>query len=210
MPRGRPRKRQYDDTERLLQADENPAEPEGAPAEDAPSGAPIQEPGVEPAEEQNEPEAPAEPSKSADGRLRVVCNRPNAGSVINGRLFAPVEIEGEQMHVSELLPPADAERFASIPGYALFDRDENLHARRIEDALEVARQTKAAMTDRGSARIRDLQRELAEQQRANQSLTERLQAERARGDRLEGESKKLRKENAAYKAAGIQPSQAAA
>jgi hypothetical protein len=205
MPRGR--RRQYDET---LQVGENPTEPEETPAEDVPGEPPIQEPEAEPAEKQKEPEAPGEPSKSADGRLRVVCNRPNAGSVINGRLFAPVEIEGEQMHVSELLPPADAERFASIPGYALFDRDENLHARRIEDALEVARQTKAAMTDRGSARIRDLQRELAEQQRANQSLTERLQAERARGDRLEGESKKLRKENAAYKAAGIQPSQAAA
>lgn len=152
---------------------EPPSAPADPPAPVAPVGAPS------PAVRSSAP--PAEPT-----RLRVVCSRPNAATVISGVAFATVTIGDNRVHVSEQIEREVAERFCRIPGYTIFDGDEARHARMIEDTLLRQRredpQTREAADDNAQREIDDLQRanrklsaELVEARRLNAAQAEELQ-----------------------------------
>jgi hypothetical protein len=93
-------------------------EPGGPVAVESPGGGP--EPSA-PAEKGGGPEpsppsppAPAAPAKKSDAGIRVRCDLPNAGEMINGVSFAR---DGNAM-VSEPVSEEVAKRFCSIPGYS--------------------------------------------------------------------------------------------
>jgi len=110
------------------------------------------------------------PATSVDPkRVRVVCERPNAGNLINGTAFAKVSIGDESRHISERIDSATADRFLAVGGYVLFEGNEDEHARKIEDALSAARR-ELERTNTQTPASDNLQQSLDEQRKTNKKL----------------------------------------
>lgn len=145
--------------------------------------------------------------KIVDG-VRVVCTLPNASICINGKAFATVTLDEKKgpVHISECLDAATAERFCGIDGYSVWAGDEDAHARVIEDALDAARHTAPvaarAVSLGDTSRVAELERQLAEQQRANMAQSNELRDANRRVRELEQANTALTEELDRLKATG--------
>jgi regulator of replication initiation timing len=124
--------------------------------------------------------------------MRIVCNLPNAGDVINGVAFVPLKIGDETVRVSEEVNSAVAKStFLLIPGYAKFEGD----VKEVDKALESFR---VAHVEEVMEPTNELRRTITELQDSNLKLSEALTKSNA-------ENQELREENAKLKADLGQP-----
>lgn len=145
------------------------------------------------------PEAPKQPE--APRRIRIICRRPNAGAIISGIAFADVTIGESTLHISQALPPSDAnvERLLRIEGYEVWAGDEEEYARAIEDALRAAARTAPAAVAAANATQDEA---LEEQRRANRKIASDLVEARQRIETLVETNRALQAELDALKERG--------
>lgn len=110
-----------------------------------------------------------------EGTVRVVRDLPNPGAVINGKVFATVDLgDAGKPHISERMSSEEAAGFCKVSGYSLFAGSEDEHARAIEDALDVVRQSAEATPAGNSVANIAIGQQLAEQQESNQKMAAEL------------------------------------
>lgn len=145
--------------------------------------------------------------KPIEGQVRLVCTLPNASTSISDVAFATVTLEEKAgpVHLSERVDAEVAERFSATPGFAVWDGDEEAHARTIEDALDAARRRApgagAARPD--SATEGALRQQIAELTRANQAQANELRGLRRQVEQLTTANTALTDELNKLKATGI-------
>ncbi len=118
--------------------------------------------------------------------MHVVCSLPNAGDVINGVVFVPMMINGEEVRVSEDVNPNVAKTsFLSIPGYSEFTGDKKV----VEDMIASFRMRHAEQVIQAPSL--ELERTVRELQDSNKRLSGDLVAARSERDTLKEQVKGL-------------------
>lgn len=168
------------------EADKEPKAPEA----NAPKNAPDASASSDPAGATDKPKAESKPAVKRDF-VRVVCTRENAGTVINGIGFATVVLADERVHVSERLGEDRAASLLRVPGFTVWDGDEDEHARTIEDAL---RANAAAVVGTPQAAVAKEALELDELRASNRRLAADLTAARQQNEEQAETIRQLRDE----------------
>ena len=150
--------------------------------------------------------ASPKPKKSEADDVRLVCTLENASTSISGIAFATITLDdGTTAHLSERLSAERAEALLGIPGFAVWEGDEALHARTIEDALDAARGTSMVPGSLGASNQieQDLRRQITELQRANMAQAKDLADARRENTLLAEANRTLTAEIDGLKAAGV-------
>ncbi len=131
--------------------------------------------------------------------VRVACSLPNAGTVINGIVFAHVKLGDDDVHVSARVSEQQAAGLLRVPGYAVWDGDEDEYARTIEDAL---RRNAEAIVGTPEAAMAAESLELEELRRANRTISADLVTARRLNEEQADTIRQLRDEIEALKERG--------
>lgn len=144
---------------------------------------------------------------AAGEQVRLICTLPNASTSISGVAFATVMLDEKAgpVHLSERLPAEKAEPFLACDGFAVWEGEEEAHARAIEDALDAARHAAPASAggpSGASAAEGELRRQVAELTAANQAQARELRETKRQLEELRRANTELSGELTALKATG--------
>jgi hypothetical protein len=118
--------------------------------------------------------------------MHVVCNTPGAGSVIDGKIFVPVDFNDRHYErVSEDLSESDARRLLLIPGFEMFRGDGKV----VDDAIMAHQLSRVEDVQSGDPNLR---RQVEELQNCCDLLSAQLRDAKVLLDEREQEIARLK------------------